>query len=75
MHYELQPAAGVTLNTLLMSATPSPGPNHIGPGAVALGACLIIINAVISALLSLGLEVQLLIAAFRCGPQYMCDGR
>jgi hypothetical protein len=26
MHYELQPAAGVTLNTLLMSATPSPRP-------------------------------------------------
>lgn len=44
----------------------STGPNYIGPGAVALAACLVLVLAVISAILQLGLEVQLLIATVRC---------
>lgn len=42
------------------------GPNHITVLAVGLGACLILINAAISFSLSLGLELQLIIASVRC---------
>lgn len=42
------------------------GPYHISVLAVGLGACLIIVNAAISFSLSLGLELQLIIATIRC---------
>mmetsp|Transcript_5324 Transcript_5324/g.15266 ORF Transcript_5324/g.15266 Transcript_5324/m.15266 type:complete len:336 (+) Transcript_5324:240-1247(+) len=48
------------------SPSADPGPNNISLPAVGFGAGLIFINAAISLWLSLGLEVQLVIAAARC---------
>ena len=47
------------------SAPPPTGPAVITPLQVALGAAVIVVNAIISISMSLGIEMQLLIGAIR----------
>lgn len=61
-HWNSTLTAGVTEALL----TAHQGPRNVSPKAVALGSCLILVNAAISLSLSLGLEFYLIIATIRC---------
>ncbi|KAK9810214.1 hypothetical protein WJX72_006730 [[Myrmecia] bisecta] len=58
----------------LCSAQPDPGPAYISATGVALGAALIVVNAIVSFMLELDLHWQLLIAAIRCVVQLLVLG-
>lgn len=60
-----RPTCGIEIEFAYRSICAFAGPNHISVLAVGLGACLIVVNAVISFSLSLGLELQLIIATIR----------
>ena len=47
-----------------------PGPTYISPGQVALGAAVIVVNALVSLWLKLDMHWQLAIGAIRCSTSF-----